>query len=322
VGVDQRHQLRQEHLTNCDQIALALQHTGEPGEVRLEPVLLGVAVGCEPQIIDHRIDVVFQLGDLAAGLDLDGTGQVTLGDGRGDLGDSPYLPGQVVGQQVDIASEVLPRAGGPWDIGLAAQAAFHTHLACHGRNLVGEGGQRVRHIVDRFRQGRDFPLRVDPQFLREVAVSHGGHDFDDAAHLLGKVGRHEVDVVGQVLPHPAHPADLGLAAELAVRADLARHARHLGREHAKLLDHGVHDRGRTQELTFQRSSLNIQLYGLRQVALRHSRNGTRDVGRIRSSISVLTETSISPQEPFDKSKRVRSRVFPSFPTTCPTRLSS
>ena len=46
------------------------------------------------------------------------------------------------------------------------------------------------------------------------------------------------------------------------------------------------------------------------------------VGRSRSSMSVLTETSISPQAPFDWSNLVRSRVFPSLPTTCPTRCSS
>ena len=49
---------------------------------------------------------------------------------------------------------------------------------------------------------------------------------------------------------------------------------------------------------------------------------TSVVGRSRSSMSVLTETSISPHAPFDRSNCVRSRVFPSLPTTCPTRLSS
>ena len=38
---------------------------------------------------------------------------------------------------------------------------------------------------------------------------------------------------------PATPLHLGLAAELALGADLARDARHLGGERAELLDHGV-----------------------------------------------------------------------------------
>src|SRR5260370_1413718 len=36
--------------------------------VGLEPILLGIAVGREPEIVDHRIDIVFELGHLAARL--------------------------------------------------------------------------------------------------------------------------------------------------------------------------------------------------------------------------------------------------------------
>ncbi len=43
----------------------------------------------------------------------------------------------------------------------------------------------------------------------------------------------EVDVVGQVLPRAGDTAHLGLAAELAFGADLARHARDLGGEGAR-----------------------------------------------------------------------------------------
>ena len=39
-----------------------------------------------------------------------------------------------------------------------------------------------------------------------------------------------VDVVGQILPGAADALDLGLAAELAFRADLAGDAGHLGGE--------------------------------------------------------------------------------------------
>src|SRR5258708_27733924 len=49
---------------------------------------------------------------------------------------------------------------------------------------------------------------------------------------------------------------------------------------------------------------------------------TSAVGRSRSSTSVLTETSISPHAPLDSRNRVRSRVLPSLPTTCPTRFNS
>ena len=49
---------------------------------------------------------------------------------------------------------------------------------------------------------------------------------------------------------------------------------------------------------------------------------TSVVGRSKSSTSVLTETSISPHAALGRWKRMRSRVRPSFPTTCPTRFSS
>src|SRR5439155_553144 len=71
------------------------------------------------------------------------------------------------------------------------------------------------------------------------AVGHGGDDLDDAADLLGEVGGHDVDVVGEVLPGAGHAGDLGLAAELAIGADLAGHAGHFRGEGVELIDHGV-----------------------------------------------------------------------------------
>ncbi len=50
---------------------------------------------------------------------------------------------------------------------------------------------------------------------------------------------HRVDVVGQVLPGAGDAAHLGLAAELALGADLARDARHFAGERVELIDHRV-----------------------------------------------------------------------------------
>ncbi len=66
LRIDQRRQFGQQHAAHGGQIALALQHAGEAGEVGLEPVLLGVAVRGQPQVVDHGVDVVFQLGHFAA----------------------------------------------------------------------------------------------------------------------------------------------------------------------------------------------------------------------------------------------------------------
>src|SRR6516164_2650885 len=49
---------------------------------------------------------------------------------------------------------------------------------------------------------------------------------------------------------------------------------------------------------------------------------TSVIGRRRSSVSVLTEPSISPQAPWAMLNRTRSRIFPSLPSVWPRRLSS
>ena len=73
------------------------------------------------------------------------------------------------------------------------------------------------------------PADVDRDLLGQVAAGDGGRDVGDVADLGGQVGRHEVDVVGQVLPGAGDAGHLRLAAELAFGADLARHARHFRR---------------------------------------------------------------------------------------------
>ena len=55
-------------------------------------------------------------------------------------------------------------------------------------------------------------------------------DLGDAAHLGREVGGHEVHVVGEVLPGAGDALHLGLAAQLAFGADLARDAGDLGGE--------------------------------------------------------------------------------------------
>jgi hypothetical protein len=113
VGSDQRNELAEQQLAHGAQFALALEHAGKPGEVRLEPILLAIALGRLAQVGDHRIDVVLELGHLAARLDLDGAREVALGHGGRHLRDRPNLAGQVCGEPIDVAGEVLPGAGDP-----------------------------------------------------------------------------------------------------------------------------------------------------------------------------------------------------------------
>ena len=68
-------------------------------------------------------------------------------------------------------------------------------------------------------------------WLRSPSRHRGGH-LGDVADLAGQVARHRVDRVGEVLPGARDRGDLGLAAELALDADLAGHPGDLGGEHA------------------------------------------------------------------------------------------
>ena len=117
------------------------------------------------RLCDHRVDVVLQLGHLAAGLDLDRASQVALGHGGGDLGDGADLRGEVAGQQVDVVGQVLPRAGRAGDVGLAAEPPFDADLAGHADHLLGEGRQRVGHVVDRLGERGDLALGLHGELL-------------------------------------------------------------------------------------------------------------------------------------------------------------
>jgi len=85
----------------------------------------------------------------------------------------------------------------------------------------------------------DLAARVDGDLAGELALRDRSRHIGDVAHLVGQVVRERVDVVGQVLPGAADSLDLGLAAELALGAYLARDAGDLVRERGELVDHRV-----------------------------------------------------------------------------------
>ena len=152
------------------------------------------------ELVDHRVDGLLELQDLAAGVDRDLLREVAVGHRRRDLGDVAHLAGQVVGHEVDRVGQVLPGAGHARDLGLAAEDALGAHLARDAGHLLGEDAQGVGHRVDGVGEGRDLALGVDRDRLREVAVRDRRRHLGDVAHLVGEVVRHRVDGVGQVLP--------------------------------------------------------------------------------------------------------------------------
>src|SRR5439155_1451844 len=212
-------------------------------------------VGEGVQLVDHRVDGLLELEDLAADVDGDLLGEVALLHGGGDLGDVADLAGQVAGHEVDVVSQVFPDAGHALDVGLAAELALGADLAGDARDFTGEGVELVDHRVDGLLELEDLTADVDGDLLGEVALLDGGGD-------VGDVAIHEVHVVSQVFPDAGDALDVGLAAELALGADLTCHARHLARERLELVDHRVYGLLELEDL-----AANVDGDLLREVAL-------------------------------------------------------
>src|SRR5207244_2277037 len=60
------------------------------------------------ELIDHDVDGVLQLGDLAVDIDRDLLGKIAASDGGRDLRDVAHLIGQVVDHRVDVVGKVFP----------------------------------------------------------------------------------------------------------------------------------------------------------------------------------------------------------------------
>ena len=232
------------------------------------------------ELVHHGVDGVLQLEDFALHVDRDLARQVAARHRGGDFGDVADLGGQVAGHRVDVVGEVLPGAGDAGHVGLAAEPAFGADFARHARHFAGEAVELVDHRVQRFLQLKDFAAHVDGDLARQVAAGDRGRDFGDVADLGGQVAGHRVDAVGQVLPGAGDAGHLGLAAELAVGADFARHARHFAGEGVELVDHGV-------ERFLQLKDFARHVHGdlLRQVALGHGGGDFGDVADLAGQVA-------------------------------------
>src|SRR5208337_4945095 len=202
------------------------------------------------ELLDHGVDGLFQFQNLASYRDGDLLGQVTVGDGDGYLGNVADLRGEIRCHRVHVVGEVLPGAGHTFDLSLAAELALGADFTRHATHFGGKPVELIDHGVDRVLQLENFTAHVHRDLAGEVTAGHGGGDLGDVAHLAGEVRRHEVHVVGEVLPGAGHAAHLCLAAELAFGADLARHARHLASERVELVHHRVEGVLQLQNLAF------------------------------------------------------------------------
>src|SRR6185312_7592624 len=141
------------------QLPLGADLARDARHLRREPV----------QLIDHRVDGVFQLQDLALDVDGDLPRQVAPGDGGGDGGDVAHLVGQVRRHRVHVVGQVLPDAGHAGHLRLAAQLPLGADLARDARHLRGEPVQLIDHRVDGVLQLEDLAAHVDRDLAGQVA---------------------------------------------------------------------------------------------------------------------------------------------------------
>ena len=181
------------------------RHAGHFGRERIE-------------LIDHRVDGVLELEDLALHVDGDLLGKVAQRHRGRHLRDVADLAGEVRGHGVHVVGQILPGPADARHLRLAAELSFGADLARDAGHFGGEGIQLIDHRVDGVLQLQDLAFHVDRDLLGKIALGDGGRHLGDVAHLAGEVAGHEVHAVGQVGPGAGDAFDLRLTAELSFRS--------------------------------------------------------------------------------------------------------
>ena len=111
------------------------------------------------ELIDHRVDGVLQLQNLAAHVDGDLARQVAARDGGRDLGDVAHLAGEVRRHRIDAVGQILPGAGDAAHLRLAAELALGADLARDAGDFAGKSVELVHHGVDGVLELEDLAAR-------------------------------------------------------------------------------------------------------------------------------------------------------------------
>src|SRR5437870_2920540 len=132
-------------------------------------------------------------------------------------------------------------------------------------------------------------------------MGHSRGDFGDVADLSGEIGRHEVDVVGQVFPGSGYALDFGLAAEFSFGTDFAGDAGDFGSKRGELVHHRV-------DGVLELENFPFHVHGdfLRQVAAGHGGGHLGDVPDlvgevVRHEIDVVGQVFPRTRNTFDLS---------------------
>ena len=192
------------------------------------------------ELVDHRVDGVLELEDLALRVDGDllatgrrlATAVVTWAMLR-----TWSVRFAAIELTESVRSFQVPATPGTsaWPPSLPSVPTSRATRVTWSANTP----QRVHHRVDRLGELGDLALGVDRDLLGQVAVGDRGRDLGDVAHLAVRFDAMKFTDSVRSFHVPETPRHLGLAAELALGADLARDARDLVGERAQLVDHGV-----------------------------------------------------------------------------------
>src|SRR5439155_18727629 len=80
------------------------------------------------ELVDHCVDGVLDLEDLAPHVDGDLLREVAVRNGGRDVGDVPHLAGKIARHRVHRVGQLTPGAGDAVDVRLTAQAPFRADL--------------------------------------------------------------------------------------------------------------------------------------------------------------------------------------------------
>ena len=173
------------------------------------------------ELIDHRVDGVFEFEDFAFDVDGDLLRQIARGHRGRHFGDVSHLAGQVAGHGIHVIGKVLPGASDARHLRLAAELSFGSHFARHTGNLAGKGIELVDHGVDRVFQFEDIALHVDGDLLRQIAARNGRGHLGNVAHLASQIAGHQVHTVGKIGPGASDTFNLRLTAQFSFRSHFA-----------------------------------------------------------------------------------------------------
>ena len=200
--------------------------------------------GERAELIDHRVDGVLQLQELAAHVDRDLLRQVAVGHGGRHFGDVADLAGQVAGHRVHAVGQVLPRAGDAFHRRLAAELAFGADFAGHARHFRGERAELIDHAIDGLGRAQELAFQrpaveVERHRLREIALGHGADDAGHFARRMHQVADQRIDRVDRAGPRSAEAPQRRPLLDLSFLADDATDAIHLVGHAFELVHHVV-----------------------------------------------------------------------------------